>query len=260
MPSQPPERLDALHFARSRPARFVLGRRVLLHAESGLPEGPTFLLVHGIGVGCRYFARLIPLLEDAGRVRTVELPGFDRAPKPRDVLSIEDHADLLAAFVADTGGPVVAVGHSMGAQIVADLAARHPEAVSAVALLGAVTDRRERTPWQQGLRLAQDTLREPPLANRVVFADYARTGPRRYLATLPTMLEYDIEATLSRVTVPALVVRGTKDPIARHDWAVRLTDQLPAGRLVEVPGGPHVVMWSRPEAVASELVALAASA
>ena len=260
MPPQPPERLDALHFARSRPARYVRGDRVLLHALSGLAEGPTFLLVHGIGVGCRYFARLIPLLEERGRVRTVELPGFDRATKPRDVLSVEGHADLLAAFVAEVGGPIIAVGHSMGAQIVTDLAVRHGAAVSAVALLGPVTDPRERTAWQQGLRLAQDTLREPPLANRVVFADYARTGPRRYFATLPTMLEYDLEAAARQVRVPALVVRGTSDPIARSSWAARVAGLLPDGRLVEVPGGPHVVMWSRPDAVAAELMALAAAA
>jgi pimeloyl-ACP methyl ester carboxylesterase len=257
VPQQPRERLDALHFARSRPDRFVRGDRVLLHVRSGRRDGPAFLLVHGIGVGCRYFAPLIPLLEEQGTVLTVELPGFDRAPKPRDVLTVEDHAALLADFLREQGDRVVAVGHSMGAQIVADLAARSPDVVAAVALLGPVTDPRERTAWQQGLRLAQDTLREPPRANQVIFTDYARTGPVRYLRTLPSMLQYDLAATLPRIGVPALVLRGSRDPICRHDFAVRLTELLPAGRLVEVPGAPHVEMWLRPDLVAAELGALA---
>lgn len=258
MPPQPRERLDALQFARSAPARFVRSDRVLLHVRSGRSDGPTFLLVHGIGVGCRYFARLIPLLEEAGTVVTVELPGFDHAPKPRDVLTVEDHADLLAGFVEDQGEPVLAVGHSMGAQIAADLAARHPTAVSAVALLGPVTDPRERNPWQQGLRLAEDTLREPLRANQVIFTDYARTGPARYLRTLPSMLGYDLEAAARRIEVRSLVLRGGRDPICRHGWATRVAGLLPTGRLVEVPGAPHVAMWARPAAVAHELVALAA--
>ena len=250
-------RLDAVHFGKARPARYVRGDHVLLHVVSGVPAGPVFLLVHGIGVGCRYFGRLIPRLEEQGTVLTVELPGFDRAPKPAEVLTVEDHADLLAAFVREQGGPVVAVGHSMGAQVVTALAVRHPETVAAVALLGPVTDPRERTAWQQGLRLGQDTLREPPMANRLVFADYARTGPRRYLATLPTMLRYDLESAVTSVPVPAVVIRGTRDPIAKHGWAARVASLLPEGRLVEVPGAPHVVMWSRPDAVADELRALA---
>jgi pimeloyl-ACP methyl ester carboxylesterase len=220
----------------------------------------VFLLVHGIGVGCRYFARVIPLLEDQGTVLTVELPGLDRAPKPAEVLAVEDHADLLADYLRSLGARVVAVGHSMGAQIVADLAVRHPDTTSAVALLGPVTDPRQRTAWRQGLRLGQDTLREPPLANRVIFGDYLRTGPRRYLATLPSMLAYDIERTLPRLGVPALLMRGARDPICRHDFASRLAGLLPSGRFVEVPGAPHVVMWSRPEAVSAELGALAAAA
>lgn len=257
MPQQPRERLDALRFAGSRPARFVRGDRVLLHVRSGRPSGPTFLLVHGIGVGCRYFARLIPLLEERGTVVTVELPGFDHAPKSRDVLTVEDHADLLAELLREQGDRVVAVGHSMGAQIVADLAARHADVVAAVALLGPVTDPRERTAWQQGLRLAQDTLMEPPGANRVVFTDYARTGPARYFRTLPSMLHYDLEAVLPRIAIPSLVLRGSRDPICRHDFAARLAALLPAGRLVEVPGAPHVEMWLRPGLVATELDALA---
>lgn len=257
MPQQPRERLDALHFARSSPDRFARGDRVLLHVRSGRADGPVFLLVHGIGVGCRYFARLIPLLERVGTVLTVELPGFDRAPKPEDVLSVEDHADLLAAFLEDQGERPVAVGHSMGAQIVADLAVRHPTAVSAVVLLGPVTDPRERRAWQQGLRLAQDTLREPPRANRVIFADYVRTGPARYLGTLPSMLSYDLDGALPRIPVPSLIVRGARDPICRHDWAERLAALLPGGRLVEVPNAPHVAMWLRPDLVAEELIALA---
>jgi pimeloyl-ACP methyl ester carboxylesterase len=74
------------------------------------------------------------------------------------------------------------------------------------------------------------------------------------------MLQYDLEAALPRISAPSVVVRGTRDPICRHDFASRLASLLPTGRLVEVPGAPHVAMWRRPDLVAAELGALAAAA
>jgi pimeloyl-ACP methyl ester carboxylesterase len=71
------------------------------------------------------------------------------------------------------------------------------------------------------------------------------------------MLHYDLEAVLPRIGVPALVLRGSRDPICRHDFAARLAGLLPVSRLAEVPGAPPVEMWLRPEIVAAELGALA---
>ncbi|MDH2444204.1 alpha/beta hydrolase [Amnibacterium sp. CER49] len=218
------------------------------------PPGPVFVLVHGIGVGSRYYRRLAPVLATAGRVLTVELPGFRDAPKPGRVQSVEDHGETVAALVAPLGRPVVLVGHSMGTQIVTEVAARRPELVERLVLIGPVTDPVAPTAVQQGLRLGRDTLREPPLANWIVFSDYARTGPSWYLKTLPSMLTYDMLGTLPRVQAPAVVIRGSRDPIAPRPWAQRVTDLLPHGRLVEVPGAPHVAMFVRPEAVAAAIL------
>jgi pimeloyl-ACP methyl ester carboxylesterase len=235
------------------PARFEYGGRVLLVFEQGRRTGPTFVLVHGIGVASRYFGRLAPLLAEHGRVLTVELPGFGQAPKPGRVQRVEDHGDLLAAYLGSIGCPdAVLVGHSMGTQIVVDAALKHP--VGALTLIGPVTDPDARSALRQGGRLLLDMLRESPASNWIVLTDYARCGPSWYLRTLPSMLGYDLERRLPQVTVPATVVRGSRDPIATPRWARRVAALLPTSRLVEVGGAPHVAMFSHPARVAAEIL------
>jgi pimeloyl-ACP methyl ester carboxylesterase len=238
---------------RRTPARFEHAGRVLLVFEQGRPTGTTFLLVHGIGVASRYFRRLAPLLAEHGRVLTVELPGFGRAPKPRTTQRVEDHGDLLAAYLASRGcTDAVLVGHSMGTQIVVDTALKHP--VGRLMLIGPVTDPEARSALRQGGRLLLDMLREPPASNWIVLSDYAMTGPSWYLRTLPSMLGYDLEAALPRVDVPTTVVRGSRDPIAPPRWARRVRDLLPSSRLVEVEGAPHVAMFSHPARIMAEIL------
>jgi pimeloyl-ACP methyl ester carboxylesterase len=234
--------------------RFEHQGLVLLDHRSGQEDAGVVVLVHGIGVGAAYFSRLAPLLAVHGQVRTIELPGFGGAPKPEYALSVEGLATLVVALLESIGRPVTLLGHSMGTQIVLETALRSPALVERLVLIGAVTDPEERSAVLQGLRLAQDTLGESPAANRAVFSEYLRCGPRRYLATLPSMLDYDTIGAATRTAVPTLVIRGGRDPIFRRPFARRVASALPVGRLVEVPGAHHVVQHTHPRAVASAIL------
>jgi len=231
-------------------------RVAFVHERGDGPATPT-VLVHGIGVARLYFTRLETVLASAGPVVTLELPGFGRAPKRPDRSvppTIEEHARLVADLLRRHGGTGYRiVGHSMGTQIVADLAVRNPDLVGELALLGPVTDPAARDALRQGLRLARDTLGETPPTNVAVFTDYARTGPRWYLRTLPFMLGYDLSAVLPRIAAPTVVMRGARDPIAPHGWTEQVARLVPRSRFVEVPGARHVVQFTHPERVAAEL-------
>ncbi len=80
--------------------------------------------------------------------------------------------------------------------------------------------------------------------NAVLVTDYLRSV-RQYVHELMPMIEHPIEDTVAGLRQPVLVLRGTQDPIARHDWAARLADLAPRGRLVELPG-PHHVQQRQP--------------
>ncbi len=82
-------------------------------SDSPDPGGPSYVLLHGIGMGRTIFAELIEHLGDGGRVQTIaiDLPGYGTAPEPARVLTMERTADLVAAFLRSRGGaPAVIVG------------------------------------------------------------------------------------------------------------------------------------------------------
>ena len=226
----------------------------VLDYRYGRADGTPFVLVHGIGVGLSYFTPLAPLLAEHGPVHVLELPGFGNAPKPVEVLSVEDHAGMVLAVLRSIGRPVVLIGQSMGCQIVLEAALRAPELIERLVAIGAVTDPDERSALMQGLRLVQDVLGETPATNWRVFSEYLKCGPRRYLATLPSMLDYDTDAAAAAVTVPTMLIRGSHDPICRRPWARRLAARLAVGGLIEIPGAHHNAMSTHPRAAASAIL------
>lgn len=175
-------------------------------------------------------------------------------PTPGEPLPIEQLAAVVVAHVRETGMPrPVLVGHSMGAQVVVEAALQGPDVVGPIVAVGGVVDPGARSAGHQAMRLLTDLFRETPSAVGALLGDWVRTGPRRYLETVPPMLDYPTEEAAVRLTVPLLVVRGDRDPVAPHDWADQLARLAPDGRLVEVPGA-HTVTFTRPDEVAREIV------
>jgi pimeloyl-ACP methyl ester carboxylesterase len=218
--------------------------------------GPTFVLVHGIGVSHRYLARLHDRLSACGTVHSIDLPGFGGLPKPKKAPSIAEMAGALADLLTELGvADAVLVGHSMGCQWVVELAAQRPDLARLVVIMGPVADSEHRTALAQSVALALDTLGEPPAANIAVLVDYVRCGPVWYSQQLPFMLGYRIEDRVEDLTMPVLVLRGGKDPIAGLEWCRRLRENARAGALVIIPGSHHVAQMSAPGAVASAILA-----
>ncbi|MBG6218849.1 pimeloyl-ACP methyl ester carboxylesterase [Arthrobacter sp. CAN_A6] len=205
------------------------------------PDAPVFVMVHGIGLSHRYFDRLQTELIQHGHTHVLDLPGFGGTPKPEQQLDVEDYAAVIGeALDAEGIRSCVLIGHSMGAQFVTEVALQRPDLVSKLVLIGPVTDSARRSVIWHTLALGLDSLRERPLTNAIVFTDYARCGLPWYFTELPVMLKYRIHERLPQATQPVLIIRGSKDPVARHPWCSRLADIARDGRLVEVPGQPHV--------------------
>jgi hypothetical protein len=83
--------------------------------------------VHGIGVSSRYFVRLGEELAGSHAVSIPDLRGFGKSDGAGRPLSVLGLADALLAFLEAVGleWPQL-VATSMGCQVVAALAARHP--------------------------------------------------------------------------------------------------------------------------------------
>jgi pimeloyl-ACP methyl ester carboxylesterase len=241
-------------------APFAHAGATLVAETTGTPAAglPTYVLLHGIGVGRSIFADLVADLVGSdervadgssgpaarGRARTIaiDLPGYGEAPEPMRVLTMERTADLVAAFLRHRRvGPSVIVGHSMGTQVAVELAARHPDVVDRVVLIAPTINRRERTLGMQALRLAQDLAVESPRVILIGAREYLRAGPNLH-GKFRAMLVHRPEVTYPKVGVPALVVRGESDRVSPRAWCRFVAASLPQGRLAEVRGHGHETM------------------
>ncbi|WP_077800853.1 alpha/beta fold hydrolase [Streptomyces sp. JHA26] len=224
---------------------------------------PTVVLVHGLGLSGRYFVPLARRL--AARGLTVLVPDLPGNARSRTVVrrmpDVVRAADVLARWHRQcVPGPGLLVANSVGCQVVAALAARHPALADRLVLLGPAL-----TPGvpvrRQGGRLLADAFREPLSLLGVAAADYLLTGPLRVVASLRHALRdaaTAFEGHLAHVVVPTLVVRGAGDPLASAAWTRRVARLVADGHATEVPGAAHAAHYSAPEAVAELIETFAA--
>ncbi len=259
-----PKGEDAYRVRRFRGATYFTSRQAfddLTIVVKRFPAGGqtatdrVFVLVHGLGVSSRYFQPAAAELAKHGRVYLVDLPGYGAAPDPRRDVSLRDHAAVLAAFLTASGleNPMV-VGHSMGAQVVARLAIRHPGTAERIVLMAPTMPPDARTFWRAAGRLLTDAFREPPVVFWIALTDYfVRTGLGYLLRQTPHMLDDRLEEDLPIVTASTLVLNGHRDPIVPLSWAETTAALVPGGRC-EVVHGAHVIMYTDPVGVAEHIL------
>lgn len=193
----------------------------------GGAEAP-FLLVHGLSSNARLWDGVADRLAALGHdVVAIDQRGHGLSSKPDDGYDFATLGDdlLVVARQADIDRPVVA-GQSWGANVVLDLAARHPDRVrGVVAIDGATGNMADRLPtWEEcAAALAPPELTGTPL-------ERMREGMRRRRADWP---QSGIEGALACFevradgTVAPWLTRERHMRILRELWAHRPTDLYP---------------------------------
>ena len=207
---------------------------------------PGIVLVPGLGLDERSSERLRRRI--GGTV--VILPGMGLR-RPVGTLH-ELTGQLLAALGAR---PVVLVGHSQSCQVVVAAAERDARVVGLL-LLGPSTDPRMLRLPVLALRWLRTAVGEQWWQVPLVLAQWLRTGPPAMVRLWRQIAADRIDRRLRRVAVPVVVVRGTRDALCPHDWAVHLAACAPQGRLVELRGAAHMTPHTRPDEVARLLAGL----
>ena len=102
----------------------------------GREDGPTVVLVHGLGGSHLNWDLFAPLLTPHARMHALDLPGFGRSEPGGRTANVRDNVVVLDRFVREvTGGPVVLVGNSMGGMVSVLEAQRSPAKVSGLVLV-----------------------------------------------------------------------------------------------------------------------------
>jgi pimeloyl-ACP methyl ester carboxylesterase len=195
--------------------------------------GPLVICAPGMGDIRQTFRYLVPALVAAGyRVATFDLRGHGESDTTFASFDDEAEASDIVALSEHLGGPATVVGNSMGAAAGVIAAARRPELVSALVLVGPFV----REPKMNALLGALMKIATAPLwaapvwktylpslyagrkpADQAEFAAQANAAMKRrgYATTFSktTHTTHDpAEAVLGKVSAPTLVVMGELDP------------------------------------------------
>lgn len=241
------------------------------------PSRPAVVLVHGAGMDHSVWAQQSRGLAHAGRtVLAIDLPGHGRSAGEA-LTSIEALADWLDRFIAVAGYPsAVVAGHSMGALAALELAARHPERVRGLVLVGAaaampvhadlVAAASEALPAAVAMITAWGFSTAAALGGNPTPGLWLTAGGRRLLErSRPGVLHADLsacdayrggEAAATRVRCPAIIVAGGGDRMSPAEAGCALADRIPGGRAEVLEGAGHMLMAERPDAVLKALKAI----
>ena len=211
------------------------------------PDAPPAVLVHGLVVSSRYMVPLARHLARHRHVHALDLPGFGRSDRPDEALDTRRLGRALAAWMDARGlHEAVLVANSYGCQIATETALARPDLASQLVLLAPTIDPRARR-WDEQLRrwrLEQAT--QSRALQRIMVGDYLRAGIPRAVATFRHAMADRPEDRLPLLQMPALVCRGSRDPIVSDRWAREVAELLPAGRLARLPGATHAINHEMP--------------
>jgi aminoacrylate hydrolase len=242
------------------------------------PDAPTILLSSGLGGSGAYWTPQMAALAQQFRVITYDHRGCGRtggevpeeggiAAMADDVLEIVDALNLTTFHF---------IGHALGGLIGLDIALRRPDLIEKLVLINAWSKADPHSGRCFDIRLelleksgVEAFVKAQPLflypawwmsenAERLAADDahgvshfQGRTNVTRRIAALRA---FDIDARLSEITAPTLVMATRDDLLVPYTRSTRLAEGLPNATLLLSDSGAHAMNIVFPQAFNREVV------
>lgn len=237
------------------------------------PDRPCLVFIHGAQHDHFVWKPLVRWFADSAyAVLAIDLPGHGRSGGV-PLRDIEAMADWLQSLLQKVGAGRTAgislVGHSMGSLVALETAARMPERIQRLIMIGTAIPMRVSPAL---LQAAQDNeAKAMALVNTWSHSPRALLGacgenglwlPAMNLRIMerqkPGILFNDLAAcntythgfeTAKRLNSPITLIAGSQDRMTSINAARKLATQCNAARLVEIPACGHALMAEAPIAV-----------
>ena len=199
---------------------------------------------------------------------------------PCTMEQLADDAAAIALMVGD--GPVVLLGHHLGAAIALEAALRHPEVVSGLVLVAgtpgqlgpgeSLTDSLDEEPTPVEVEVLQrvppandDELAATMRALSAYFVYRSQSPPEGFFAACsfaadaagPMMMAsgwWSVVDRLGDLAVPALVIVGRHDVVFGPHESARTAGNLPGARLVVLEDSGHLPWLDEPDAFTAAVI------
>jgi pimeloyl-ACP methyl ester carboxylesterase len=238
------------------------------------PALPAVVMLHGAGFDHTSWALHSRWFAHHGHgVLAPDLPGHGRSAGA-PLSTIAEMSDWTAALL-DAAGVAKSrlVGHSMGSLIALETAARHPEKVSALSLIGTAAtmavgpDLLKAAEANDHAAIDMVTIwglgSQAELGGSLAPGLWMHRGAERVLEQCrPGVLFNDLSAcnayqnalaTAAKVTVPVTLILGERDMMTPARAGKALAAALPNSRTIVLPGAGHMMMAERPDELLAAL-------
>ena len=240
------------------------------YEAAGDPGKTPLVFLHGIGGAARAWRGQIATFSDRYRAVAWDMPGYG-ASTPLASVSIAALADALQSFLQQIGAerPIL-VGHSIGGMIVQQWLIKHPRDAAAVVLAQtSPAFGKAEGDWQKQFiearlgpldrghtmkslapSLVKELVGDNPDADGMQLArDCMGSVPEAsYRAMVLALLGFDQRKALADISVPTLLLSGSKDKNAPAPMMAKMASYIPSAAYIELEGAGHLVNLEQPKA------------
>ncbi|MET4174204.1 3-oxoadipate enol-lactonase [Bradyrhizobium sp. LA6.1] len=254
----------------SQPAPMITKDGRFAYEAAGDPDATPLIFLHGIGGAARAWRQQFARFSTQFRAIAWDMPGYGGSA-PLASVSIAALADALQQFIEQLGATTpILVGHSIGGMIVQKWLAQSPKLARAIVLAQtSPAFGKADGDWQKSFIAARlgpldrgETMKSlaPSLVKELVGDDPDPKGmelARECMASVPeasyrammlALMGFDQRSTLKDISVPTLLLSGSKDNNAPATMMAKTATFIPSAEYVELAGVGHLANLERPDA------------
>jgi len=235
-------------------------------ASYSMGQGPTVVLVHGLGSRVEHWLPVARKLARTHRVVLAQLPGHGES-EMTEPLTLERAAMALEGTLArETREPVTLVGHSIGGLVAARLALDRPRLVRALVLietsLRPAMNERERLGMLDALdrdysglvRAAYASFGRDSAQGAILASEASALDPRMMKPWIRLALTADLSADVAELKLPIVAVLADRSWPRDEPWSLAARElgyeRVERVEPVRFENCGHFVMLDRPTDVA----------
>ena len=254
----------------SQPAPMITKDGRFAYEAAGDPDATPLIFLHGIGGAARAWRQQLATFGDRFHAIAWDMPGYGGSASLASV-SIPALADALQQFIAQVGGasPIL-VGHSIGGMIVQKWLVQSPKLARAIVLAQtSPAFGKADGDWQKSFisarlgpldrgetmkSLAPSLVKElvgdnpDPMGIELARECMASVPEASYRAMMLALIGFDQRNTLKDISVPTLLLSGSKDNNAPAPMMAKTATYIPSAEYVELAGVGHLANLEQPDA------------